>query len=161
MIVTNVHKDPETLTMAITAALPVPAERAWQLWSDPRQLERWWGPPTWPATVVDHDLTPGGRVTYYMTGPEGEKAGGMWAVDEAQPPRLLVLRDLFADEDGNPAEGMPETVMRVTLADSAAGVDMTITSTFASAEAMEQLISMGMEEGMREAMTQIEGILAG
>src|SRR5918995_434428 len=50
--------------------------RAWQLWADPRQLERWWGPPGYPATFVDHDLTVGSRATYYMTSPEGEKHSG-------------------------------------------------------------------------------------
>ena len=51
MTVTNVHKDPEALTMTITAEFDAPVERVWQLWADPRQLERWWGPPTYPATV--------------------------------------------------------------------------------------------------------------
>ena len=67
MTVTSVRKDPEALTMIVTAELDATVERSWQLWADPRQLERWWGPPTYPATVVDHDLTTGGRVTYYMT----------------------------------------------------------------------------------------------
>ena len=44
MTVTDVQTDTDKQTMTITAELPVPAERAWQLWSDPRQLERWWGP---------------------------------------------------------------------------------------------------------------------
>ena len=56
MTVTSFRKDPEALTMTITAELDATVERAWQLWADPRQLERWWGPPTYPATVVDHDL---------------------------------------------------------------------------------------------------------
>ena len=78
MTVTNVHKDPDALTMAITVELDATVERAWQLWADPRQLERWWGPPGYPATFVDHDLVGGGRVTYFMTSPEGESttAGG-------------------------------------------------------------------------------------
>jgi hypothetical protein len=37
---------------------------------------------------------------------------------------------------------------------------MSITTTFPSAEAMEQLVSMGMDEGMSEALGQIDGILA-
>ena len=47
--------------MTITAEFDATVERSWQLWADPRQLERWWGPPTYPATVVEHDLVPGGR----------------------------------------------------------------------------------------------------
>lgn len=61
-----------------------------QLWADPRKLERWWGPPTYPATVVEHDLRAGGKVAYLMTSPEGEQHHGWWKVlevDEAPPPR--------------------------------------------------------------------------
>ena len=73
MTVPSVRKDPEALTMTITAELDATVERAWQLWADPRQLERWWGPPTYPATVVDDELATGGRVTYFMTGPARKK----------------------------------------------------------------------------------------
>ena len=74
MTVTSVHKDPEALTMTITAEFDATVERAWQLWADPRQLERWWGPPTYPATVVDHDLAPGGRVTLLHDRPRRRQA---------------------------------------------------------------------------------------
>src|SRR5659263_474246 len=56
----------------------------------PDQLERWWGPPTYPATVVEHDLTPGGHVTYFMTGPEGERFHGWCRVLEVDPPLSLI-----------------------------------------------------------------------
>ena len=37
---------------------------------------------------------------------------------------------------------------------------MTVTSRFASTEQMAQLVAMGMEEGLRGAMGQIDGVLA-
>lgn len=160
MGVTDVRKDTTTLTLAVTAEYEVSAERAWQLWNDPRQLERWWGPPTYPATVVEHELAPGSTVRYYMTSPEGERYHGWWRVLEADPPRLLVLEDGFGDDAGNPAPGMPVTHLRVRIADRNGGVTMTMTSTFPSLEAMEQLVSMGMEEGLLAALGQIEGILS-
>lgn len=160
MSVTSMTKDPERLTMTVVAEYDVPAERAWQLWSDPRQLERWWGPPTYPATVVDHDLSSGGAVSYYMTSPDGEKFHGWWKILEATPPRMLVLQDGFADDSGAPAEGMPTTYMRMEITDRTGGVTMTMTSTFSSVAAMEQLIAMGMEEGLRAAMGQIDALLA-
>jgi uncharacterized protein YndB with AHSA1/START domain len=161
MSVTAVVKDPDRLTMTITSEYDVPAERAWQLWSDPRQLERWWGPPTYPATFVDHDLTPGGAMTYYMTGPEGEKYRGWWRIREVEPPRALVLEDGFADENGQPDAGMPTVVMRMSLQDrDNGGVVMTLVTTFSSAESMEQMVAMGMEEGITAAMGQIDAILA-
>jgi uncharacterized protein YndB with AHSA1/START domain len=160
MTVTSVHKDPEALTMTVTADLDASPERAWELWADPRQLERWWGPPTYPATVVDHDLSPGGRVTYFMTGPEGDTPHGFWEVLAAEPPHRLELKDGFADESGTPSDSMPTMTMVVTLTGRDGGTVMAIETTFPSIEAMDQLVSMGMEEGMTAALGQIDGILA-
>ena len=162
MGVTAVNKDLEALTMTVTAQYDVSVDRAWQLWADPRQLERWWGPPTYPATVVTHDLRPGGGVNYYMTSPEGEKYHGWWTVLEAQPPVRLVVQDGFAHADGTPNSELPMTVMDVRLAArDGGGVVITMVSEFASLEQLEQLVAMGMEEGLQAAMSQIDGILAG
>lgn len=161
MTVTSVRKDPDALTMTITAEFDATVDRAWQLWADPRQLERWWGPPTYPATFVDHDLTPGGRVNYFMTGPEGDKAAGWWQVVAVEPPHRLEFENGFADDSGGPNDAMPVMTMVVTLEERDAGATrMTVETTFPSLEAMEQLVSMGMEEGMAAAMGQIDEILA-
>jgi uncharacterized protein YndB with AHSA1/START domain len=162
MTVTNVRKDLEALTMAITAELDAPVERAWELWADPRQLERWWGPPTYPATFEEHDLTPGGRTTYFMTGPDGDTARGWWEVLAADPPHRLEVLDGFADESGARNDSMPTMTMTFTLSErDGGGTLLAIETRFPSVEAMEQLASMGMEEGMAEAIGQIDAILAG
>jgi len=161
MSVTSVEKDPQNLTMNITAQFDAPVERVWQLWADPRQLERWWGPPAYPATVVDHDLTPGGTVTYFMTGPDGDKFHGWWELLAVEPPNRLELKDGFADDGGTPDDAMPTTTTLVTLTKrDGGGTLMTLESRFPSLQAMEQLLSMGMEEGSSAAIGQIAGILA-
>lgn len=160
MTVKEVHKDAAALTMVVTAEFSASMERVWQLWADPRKLERWWGPPTFPATVVDHDLVPGGTVSYYMTGPEGEKFHGWWRVLAVDPPHSIEVEDGFADDSGNPNPDMPTTIMRVVLSEEDDVTRMTMTSTFPSHEAMEQLVNMGMEEGLRSALEQMDQILA-
>jgi len=161
MPVTNVQKDPASLTMTLTAELDASAERVWQLWADPRQLERWWGPPTYPATFTRHQLTPGARVEYHMTGPEGDQPRGYWDIVEVDPPRRLVFRDGFANDDGSPNDDLPTGEAQVTMEAIGDGrTRMTVLSFFASAEAMEQILAMGAEEGMKQAMGQIDAILA-
>ena len=161
MPVISVDKDTDALEMTVVAEFDAPVERTWELWADPRKLERWWGPPSHPATVVDHDLTPGGRVSYFMTSPEGDKYHGWWKVESVDAPRLLQVEDGFADDAGEPNPDMPTTRMRVALADrDGGGTRVTILSTFPSAEALEQMLEMGMEEGMREAMGQMDAVLA-
>jgi len=161
MTVTEVRKDPHNLSLTVDTEFDASPERVWQLWSDPRQLERWWGPPTYPATFTKHDLTPGGRVEYHMTGPEGDEPRGYWEVQEVDPPHLLTVSDGFANEDGSPNSEMPTTEMRVTIEEIDAGrTRMSIKSVFPSTEAMEQLVTMGMEQGLSEALGQIEAVLA-
>jgi len=161
MTVTAVRKDPEALTLTITAEFDASPERVWQLWADPRQLERWWGPPTYPATVDSHDLRTAGRVEYHMTGPEGDQPRGYWDILEADPPTSLVFRDGFANDDGTPNTDLPGTESRVRIeAVDDRRTRMEIKGTFPSTEAMEQLLAMGMEEGLTEAVGQIDAILA-
>jgi uncharacterized protein YndB with AHSA1/START domain len=161
MTVTAVHKDPKALTMTITTELDASVDRVWQLWSDPRQLERWWGPPTYPATFTKHDLTPGSRVEYHMTGPEGDQPKGYWDVLETDAPRRLLVRDGFANDDGTPNEEMGTGEMQVSIEDIGDGrTRMSIENRFPSTEAMEQLLAMGQEQGMIEALGQIDAILA-
>ncbi len=161
MTVTAVQKNTETLTMTLEAEFDASAERVWQLWADPRQLERWWGPPTYPATFTRHDLAPGSRVEYHMTGPEGDQPRGYWDVLEVEPPHRLVFHDGFANDDGTPNDALPRNEGRVTIEAVGDGrTRMSIDSIFPSAEAMEQVLAMGMEEGITQAVGQIDAILA-
>ena len=161
MTVTAVRKDSDALTMTLEAEFDAAAERVWQLWADPRQLERWWGPPTYPATFTKHELRPGGRVEYHMTGPEGDQPKGYWEVDEADAPRSIVFRDGFANDDGSPNTDMPMNTVRVSIEETAGSrTRMSIESIFPSTEAMEQVLAMGMEEGLTQAVGQIDAILA-
>jgi uncharacterized protein YndB with AHSA1/START domain len=161
MTVTAVRKDPRTLTMTLEAEFNASPERVWQLWADPRQLERWWGPPTYPATFTKHDLAPGSRVEYHMTGPEGDQSRGYWEILEAEAPHRLVFRDGFANGDGTPNNDLPIGTGRVRIEEVAPGsTRMSIEFVFPSAEAMEQVLAMGTQEGLTQAVGQIDAILA-
>ncbi|WP_150307755.1 SRPBCC family protein [Planctomonas psychrotolerans] len=153
-------RDVDTLSMTFVAEFDADVERVWQLWEDPRQLERWWGPPTYPATFDSHDFVVGGRSAYHMTGPDGELFRGWWTVDAIDAPHRIEFTDGFADENGEPADFAEPSHGVVTLEEVAGKTRMTVVSTFANAESLEQMLQMGMEEGMREAIGQIDAILA-
>jgi uncharacterized protein YndB with AHSA1/START domain len=159
MTVISSHKDPEALTLTIVAEFETDPGRVWQLWEDPRQLERWWGPPTWPATFSRHDFTEGGTSQYYMTGPEGDTAGGWWRTTVIEPPRRLVFDDGFAHDDGTPNGDLPLSHVVVTFDGIDGGTRMMSVTTFDSLEQLEQLMAMGMEEGLRLAMGQMDELL--
>jgi uncharacterized protein YndB with AHSA1/START domain len=161
MSVTRLDKDFDRLTLTLVADFDAPIEQVWRLWADPRQLERWWGPPTHPATVEDHDLTPGGDVTYFMTSPEGEKYRGWWRITSVDPPKSLEFTDGFADQDGTPVADMPTTTVQMQLTEHQGGTRMELRSVFDSREQMEQLMDMGASEGLQQAVGQMDALLAG
>jgi uncharacterized protein YndB with AHSA1/START domain len=159
MSVTSVETDLDSLSLVLIADFDAPLESVWELWSDPRKLERWWGPPSHPATVESHDLSPGGEVTYYMTGPEGNRHHGYWKVTAADPPRTLEFTDGFAKPDGTPNDSMPATRSSVRLSEQDGRTQMELRSRFETLEQLEQLKEMGMEAGLREAAEQMDALL--
>ena len=160
MTVTDVDVNTENKTLTVTATFDASVERVWQLWADPRKLEQWWGPPTYPATMVEHDLSVGGRVTYFMTGPEGDKHHGWWRITSVEPPSRLEFEDGFGDADGNPNPEMPVTVARVAIEKTAGGGSlMTIESNFPTDAVMAQMVEMGMQEGITLAVGQMDALL--
>ncbi|GAA4770560.1 SRPBCC family protein [Microbacterium gilvum] len=159
MPVTDVLTDAENLTMTVIADFAAPIERVWNAYADPRQLERFWGPPGWPATFTAFDHTVGGRAQYTMAGPRGERSSGSWEFLEIDAPRGFAVIDSFVDDDGKPLEGFPAMRMTFAFEETADGTRMVNTSYFDSIESLEQVIQMGAIEGTRMAMAQIDAVL--
>ncbi len=160
MPITDVVKDPSSLTMTVTAEFAVPLRRLWDAYADPRKLERFWGPPTWPATFMRHDMAVGGRSEYTMRGPDGSTSSGYWEFIAVDPPRSFEVRDGFLRPDGKPNTELPSMRLVFRFDETQAGSRLVTTTHFPSAEALQQLLDMGMEEGMRQAMGQMDGVLA-
>ena len=161
MPVTDVQQDLDTRTITITAEFAAPVERIWQIHADPRQLEQVFGPPTYPATFVEHDLSPGGRARYFMTSPEGEKYYGWWKVTAVDEPRSFAFEDGFAADDSfTPLDDMPVSKNVYAFEAIDGGTRATFTSTYDSAAAMQKVLDMGVVEGASAALGQIDTLVA-
>ena len=161
MPVTDVQHDLDALTLTITADFAAPVERVWEVYADPRQLERVWGPPGYPATFVDHDLVPGGRMNYFMTSPDGEKYYAYWDVTSVDEPKGFTFKDGFAlDETFARNTELPESSQVYDFTDVDGSTRATFVATYASAEALQQVLDMGVVEGSTLAINQIDDLLA-
>ena len=159
MPIKTVESNPESLTLTVVGEYPVPVERLWEAYADPRQLERFWGPESWPATFTRHDMAAGGQSEYFMTGPDGSTSRGWWRFLAVEPGRGFEVEDGFAHEDGRPNEAMPSMRMAFSFEPTPAGSRFTSVTHFPSVEAMERLLEMGMLEGLRSALGQLDGVL--
>jgi len=155
MPLTSVTKDAAKLTLTVVGDYPVPQQRLWEAFADPRQLERFWGPPFAPATFTRHDFKVGGRAEYFLTLPDGGKWSGSWKFIVVNPISFFEALD---GEDNAEDENMPSG-MKFTFETTPTGSRMTCVTRFSSLEAMEQ-VAAGMEEGLRAAMPQLDAVLA-
>ena len=161
MPVTDVQHDLDALTLTITADFAAPVERVWQVYADPRQLERVWGPPGWPATFVDHEMAEGGRMNYYLTSPEGQRYYAYWDVTSVSAPDRFTFNDGFAlDESFTPNPEMPESSQVYEFVEVDGVTRATFVATYASAEALQQVLSMGVVEGASASINQVDDLLA-
>jgi uncharacterized protein YndB with AHSA1/START domain len=159
MPITEVVSNAEALTLTITADYSVPVTRLWDAYVDPRQIERFWGPKEWPATFTRHDMCVGGESHYYMTGPDGNQSRGMFRILSMEPYRFFEAEDVFTDEHGQANTDMPSMRMRFSFEATDTGSRFVSVTWFTSLESMEQLVQMGMIEGTRSAMAQIDDVL--
>jgi uncharacterized protein YndB with AHSA1/START domain len=159
MTVISTTKDPDDLTLVFVAEFDATPEMVWQVWEDPRQLERWWGPPGYPATFVRHDFAVDGQSRYYMSGPEGQRSNGFWRMLAIDAPRSLEIENGLAGDDGEPVHDIPPGRASVTFEAVNGKTRMTVVNQFLSVEQMDQMLAMGMAEGMGMAIEQIDQIL--
>jgi uncharacterized protein YndB with AHSA1/START domain len=155
-----VDKDPQNLTMTVTAELDASPERVWQLWADPRQFERWWGAPGYPATATALDLRTGGKVEYHLSGPDGDTPTNVWEVVEADHPRRLVLRDAIVDDNDVPLDEGPSKFTVTFDAIESGRTRMSIETRFPNAQALKVALDMDMDKMLDWSISQMEVVLA-
>jgi uncharacterized protein YndB with AHSA1/START domain len=160
MTVVETTKDPDALTLSVIARFDATPDEVWDVWEDPRKLERWWGPPGFPATFTRHEFLVGGQSRYHMTGPTGETPRGWWRIDAIEQPHRIAFANGLAGDDGEPVAGVAPSAAGVTFEPIDGGTRMTVVTTFTDTGQMEKMLDMGMQQGMTLAIGQIPALLA-
>jgi uncharacterized protein YndB with AHSA1/START domain len=159
MTVISSSTDAQELTLDLVADFDASPEQVWDVWANPRKLERWWGPPGWPATYTRHEFEVGGHARYYMTSPEGEKHYGWLRFDSIDGPSHLEFANGFAGDDGEPVPGVEPATGIVELEPTGGSTRMLVRTKFRDVAQMELLLGMGMQEGMAMALGQVDALL--
>ncbi|WP_454227115.1 SRPBCC family protein [Propioniciclava flava] len=82
MPVTSLTRDAEALTLTVVADFAVSRQRLWDAYVDARQIEKFWGPPTYPSTFTRHDAFAGGAEPLHHDRPRGRPARWVLGVGE-------------------------------------------------------------------------------
>lgn len=145
--------DPDERTATLRTSFEQPIDVVWTLWSDPRKLARWWGPPGMPMTVDHHDLSPGGRVE--VTVHLGDSViRGRWTITSIDAPRSLG----FTFE----SDGIGPTRIDV-LIEPGSGTDttMTLIARFATDADLRHAAEIGFADGLARSVASAQRTLSG
>lgn len=87
--------------LVITRIIDAPRKLVWEAWTDPKHVQRWWGPQGFTASVCKNEFRVGGSYLYCMRSPEGQDYWNTGVFREIIPFERLVYTDSFSDADGN------------------------------------------------------------
>jgi uncharacterized protein YndB with AHSA1/START domain len=147
--------------IAIERIFDAPRELVWSAWTDCEHLQHWWGPTGWTLPVCKLDLRVGGVWHYCMRSPDGKQdSWGISTYREIVEPERLVLTDAFSDEQGTVAADMPEMLNTITFQEEGGKTRVTSTSEYGSAEELQRVIEMGVEQGVKETWDRLVEYLA-
>ncbi|PLT44522.1 putative hydrolase [Paenibacillus pasadenensis] len=157
---TTVRKDRERRELTVERTVAMPAQLAWEGWTQPMHIVRWWGPKGWTTTVYEMDVRPGGAWRYSLQADDGsgETAYCRAAYDEVEAPSRLVYTDRFADSEW---KIVSDSEMHTTVSFEAqsGGTKISIVTRFASSDQLDNAEAMGMIEGFTDAYDRLEDYL--
>lgn len=154
-------------TLVVERTFPAARSKVWAAWTTPELFVKWWGPQGWKTTVNHMDFTDGGYLLYVMKCEDpaqgdfyGQTSSGKSTYRNIKAENSFEYIDEFTDEAGNVLPGMP--ALDISLQFSGDGDETKVVSTtvFAKPEDLEQVIAMGMEEGLKQTWDRLEELLA-
>lgn len=159
---TKVTKDFDTNTLTIERTFNAPRERVWEAYANPEQFSAWWGPEGWTTTVKELNLTPGGKNHYCMKcvdENQGEwfdqEAWGLMVFEAVDKPASFTYKDYFSDADGTLKNDMPTMTITMSFTEEDGKTKMVSRGVVESKEQLEQLVNMGMIEGLTSTLNKL------
>ena len=154
-------------TLVIERTFSAPQSKVWEAWTTPELFVKWWGPTGWTTEAKEMDFREGGSLLYGMTceDPEqkdwyGKSSWGKMTFSEVNPKSSFTYTDIFCDENGVPTPGMPVGLNTVELIDEGDKTRLVSTSVMEKPEDLEQVIAMGMEEGLKQTWDRLEELVS-
>lgn len=148
-------------TLVLRRSFAAPRNLVFAAWSSCEHLKNWWGPRSWPMHECTMDFRVGGVWHYCLRGPnEGDASWGRATYEEIDEPERIVYLDAFCDADGTVNDAMPQTRSTVEFTAVGQATRVTIRAEYASADALQQVLDMGMIAGLTETLDRLDDHLA-
>jgi uncharacterized protein YndB with AHSA1/START domain len=151
--------DKEKNTMTIKREFAAKRQLVWDCYTKSALLDRWFAPRPLTTKTKFMDFSEGGRWHYAMVEPNGQEYWGRMDYQTIQPIDHYTALDGFCDDTGTLNPDLPRSKWDVTFSDMAAHTLVTTVVFYSSAEALQQVIDMGMKDGLTSTLERLDEFL--
>ena len=161
---TNTISKSENKKIVINRTFDAPRKKVWQAWTEPNQIEEWWGPHGFTTRVDEMDFKPGGHFKYTMLDKDENEYPSVGVFQKITASKCIVATDEFGDSDKNEKaapEGLPTGMVNTTSFDDVGEqTKVTISIMHQSVADRKKHEEMGVVEGFKQQMDKLEEYLA-
>ena len=141
----------------ISRTFQAPPELVWEAFTNPKHVEKWWGPKGFTTTTEVMDVRPGGEWKHVMKGPDGTLYPNHSVYTAVEKPRLIAYKHAGRRE-GGPGVAFEAFV---TFEREGDGTRVTLRQVFTSGEARDKVIrEFGAVEGGKSHLESLSEFLA-
>ncbi len=155
-------------TLIVERTFNAPKSKVWKAYTTREMLAQWWGPRGWETIIKHLEFKDGGSWHYGMKCVDenqkewfGMTSWGKFTYANIRPEESFEYTDIFCDEQGDPIPNMPSSHSELTLVEHDGKTTVTTKVTYASEEALAQVLEMGMEEGLTQTLDKLEEVVSG
>jgi len=134
-----------------------PPEVVFQAWTDPKQMEQWWGPHRFTNPVCELDVRPGGAWRIVMRAPDGMEYISAGVYSEVVKPERLVFTNNAYDHEG---KSLLEGVTSVTFAAQGAKTKLTLETRMLGKVSYAAQMLAGMDAGWNQSLDRLADLVA-
>lgn len=151
--------------IVITREFAAPRQLVWEVWTEPKHVEKWFGPKGFSTRVDKLEFKVGGRSVYVMIGPDGTEYPSSGVFKEITPIEKIVTTDEFG-EGFDEIEAMknvdlPQGMVTTYLFDDLGKrTKLTLITSHPTVEDKEKHEAMGVVEGWNTSLDKAEEYLA-
>ena len=143
--------------LVISRSFNAPAAIVFDAWTRPEHVTRWWAPKSRGVTLVEcsAEVRNGGRYRYVLRKGNGPEIAFSGTYREVTPPTRVVYTNVY-----EAMAHLGEAVVTVTFTERNGHTELVAHEVYPSPAARDAALASGMEHGMREAMDQLDALVA-
>jgi uncharacterized protein YndB with AHSA1/START domain len=154
------EKDLAAKKIHVVREFNAPIEKIWKAWTDPDQLQKWWGPKPWVAVTKSMDFTVGGIWRYSMEGPEDQKHWSYVKFTAIENGSRFAADTVFSDEHGTVPTDASLSHWDNKFVAVGDKTQVVIDISFDDEATIKMMVEMGFEGGFTMGLNQLDEALA-